>query len=400
MTVMENPFFASEEERQRCHPIVAEQLFWNHAAVTPLPECAVSAIARYARQCATRQQEFGEVEREIHDTRTVCAEIIGATAEEVALLGPTSLGISLIANGIPWAPGDEVLCYQGDYPANVYPWLSLRRRGVNIRYLKPKAPGAITPELVAEALRPETRLVALASAHFLTGYRIDVDAIGRLLRERDILFSVDAIQTLGAFPFSCEYVDFLSADAHKWLLGPLAIGMVFVARRHFERVRPTLLGAWNVRSPRFAAQETIEFPDHARRYEPGVLNFLGMHGMRAAIRDLQQRGIDAIARYLINLKAYVVAAFEAEGFILHGERPDSPAAHSTSTFRHPTANLKHLVASLEQREMIVSLRHDREGNEYIRLSPHFYNTPEELDRLIVTIRELLPSGSSRGCRTQ
>ena len=187
--------------------------------------------------------------RDIRRARQLCAEFIGAAAEEIALLGPTSLGLSLFANGIPWEAGDEVLCYAGDYPANVYPWLDLRRRGVIVRYLEPERPGEITPELVAAALTPRTRLVALASCHFFTGYRIDVDAIGRLLHERGVLFSVDAIQTLGAFPMNVEHVDFLSADAHKWMLGPLAIGIVYVKKRHFELLRPTLLGAWNVVSP-------------------------------------------------------------------------------------------------------------------------------------------------------
>src|SRR6185295_1862351 len=134
---------------------------------------------------------FGDVLRDVKQARRVCADFIGAGADEVALLGPTSLGLSLFANGIPWREGDEVLCYHGDYPANVYPWIELRRRGVIVRYLEPAQPGEITPELVAAAITPRTRLVALASAHFITGYRIDVEAIGKVLHELGILFSLD-----------------------------------------------------------------------------------------------------------------------------------------------------------------------------------------------------------------
>src|SRR5207237_5945897 len=152
--------------------------------------------------------------------------------------------------------------------------------------LQPERPGEITPELVAASLTSRTKLVALASCHFFSGYRIDVDAIGRLLRERGVLFSLDAIQTLGAAPLSVEHVDFLSADAHKWMLGPLCIGIVYVKKEHFELLRPTLLGAWNVRSPNFITQNEIEFPNTARRYEPGVLNVAGIYGMNAAMEML------------------------------------------------------------------------------------------------------------------
>ena len=145
--------------------------------------------------------------------------MIGADKSEIALLGPTSLGLSLFANGITWREGDEVVCYQDDYPANVYPWMALASQGVKVRQVRPEKPGRITPEVVERELSSRTRLVALASCHYLSGWRIDVDAIGALLHERGVLFSVDAIQTLGAFPFSARFVDFLSADAHKWMLG-------------------------------------------------------------------------------------------------------------------------------------------------------------------------------------
>src|SRR5215207_7891283 len=239
-------FFPDETERQRLFPVTARKTFLAHAAVTALPAAVADAMCGHVRAASGQPQEFDAVLRDIKDTRRLCAQFIQAKPEEIALLGPTSLGLSLFANGLRWAAGDEVVCYADDYPANVYPWIELRRRGVVVRFLEPEQPGEITPELVRSSLTEKTRLVALATAHFFSGYRIDVDAIGRLLRERGVLFSLDAIQTLGAFPLSVEHVDFLSADAHKWMLGPVAAGIVYVKEEHFERCRPTLLGAWNV----------------------------------------------------------------------------------------------------------------------------------------------------------
>ena len=192
--------YPDEAQRRALFPICREKIHLAHAGVCALPAAVADAVCDYTRLCAENPQEFGDVLRDVKIARRVCADFIGADPDEIALLGPTSLGLSLFANGIPWRAGDEVLCYHGDYPANVYPWMELRRRGVTVRYLEPTQPGEITPELIAAALTPRTRLVALASCHFLSGYRIEIDVIGQLLHARGILFSLDAIQTLGAFP--------------------------------------------------------------------------------------------------------------------------------------------------------------------------------------------------------
>ncbi len=381
-------FYPEEADRRREFPVCAKKIFLAHAGVTALPRVVADAVCMHTRRSAEMPQEFAEVLRDVKETRRVCAEFIGGDAQEVALLGPTSLGLSLFANGLPWQEGDEVLCYRDDYPANVYPWLELRRRGVQVRYLEPERPGEITPELVESALGPRTRLVALASAHFFTGYRIDVDRIGRMLGDRGVLFSLDAIQTLGAFPLSVAHVDFLSADAHKWMLGPLAIGIVYVKKRHFERLRPTLLGAWNVQSPRFLAQDEVEFVPGAQRYEPGVLNIAGVYGMRAGLELIAGWGIERVAERILELKGFLVPRLEGLGFEVLGPRNGS-AASGTTTFWHPRVGAERVYGELEAGGVVGSLRHDRQGRGYVRLSPHFYNTEEELERVLELLRGAL-----------
>ncbi|EDY19779.1 aminotransferase class V [Chthoniobacter flavus Ellin428] len=384
--------FPDEAQRRALFPVSRDQIFLAHAGVTALPQFVADAACDYTQQSARNPQEFGDVLRAVKETRQVCAQLIGAQADEIALLGPTSLGLSLFANGLDWQPGDEVLCYHGDYPANVYPWIDLRRRGVTVRYLEPQGPGEITPELVAAALTPKTRLVALASAHFFTGYRIDLEAIGSLLHDRGILFSVDAIQTLGAFSLDVEkaHIDFLSADAHKWMLGPLAIGIVYVRKSNFEKLRPTLLGAWNVVSPQFNALDEIRFVPSAQRYEPGVLNIAGILGMRSALEFLQKLGIGAISTRLLELKAHLVPKLEEMGFQILGPGISSPAASSITTFRHRHAGSAKLFAALENAKIIASLRYDRENRDYLRFSPHCYNTEAELDATLEVLRVAIP----------
>lgn len=380
--------WADETKRRHEFPVVQNQIFLAHAGVTALPRTVAQAMADYAWESSRQMQEFSEALRLMARTREVGARMVEGEADEVALLGPTSLGLSLFARGLTWSPGDEILCYQEDYPANVYPWLDLERQGVNLRYLQPETSGAITPDLVAESMTPRTKLVALASCHFLTGYRIDIDAIGQVIHERGALFSLDAIQTVGAFRTPVAHVDFLSADAHKWMLGPMAIGIVYVKKMHFQRLHPILLGAANVRSPNFVAQKSIQLPDKAARYEPGVLNMSGVVGMKAALDLLESVGIEQVSERLMSLKQHLVQGLKKRGFAIHGP-VDGAHASSITTCSHPDHPLPPFAKALEAAGIIASLRHDRENRPFLRFSPHFYNTIEELDRVLEVLDQVV-----------
>jgi cysteine desulfurase/selenocysteine lyase len=378
-------FFASvltdESFRANCFPIVRNKIFIAHAAVSVLPQAVAEAISSYVHKSAEEFPDFTEMLSIIRETRESAARLLHASPEEIALLGPTSLGLSLFANGIPWQAGDEVVCYLDDYPANVYPWLNLRQRGVTVRYLEPPDLGEITVDVVERALTNKTRLVALASCNFVSGYRIDHSAIGAMLHARGILFSVDAIQTLGAFPTTVEHIDFLSADSHKWLLGPLASGAVYVKKEHFELCRPTLLGSWNVRAPGFVAQDQIEFLDTAQRYEPGAMNLPGIVGMKAAVDLLLQAGIDRIADRILSLRDRLIQGLEPAGYRLLG-KPERATGSGIVTFSHPARDLTEVFQRMTQERIFCSQRQDRQGNQYLRFSPHFYNSEAEIDRVL------------------
>ena len=378
--------FADESTRRQEFPVVENGIFLAHAGVTILPRRAADAISRHAEASCRQHQEFGGVLRDVAKTREACARMIGAKWEEIALLGPTSLGLSLFANGLDWQPGDELVYYGDDYPSNVYPWTALTSRGVVLRKLRPLQPGAITPELVESALSPRTRLVALASCHFLSGCRIDVDAIGCMLRARGVLFSLDAIQTVGAAPLNVENVDFLSADAHKWMLGPLAIGIVYVARRNFEICRPTLLGAWNVKSPDFIAQDAIVFEETARRYEPGVLNIAGMYGMKASLEMLLEFGLDRVEKAILDNRDFLEALMLEQGFEFLSPLAGDPMRSGILTAKHPQRDSALIFSKLEEAGITASIRSTRNGDKWIRFSPHFYNTREEMDRVAAVLR--------------
>jgi len=382
---------ASEEERLRAFPVAGKRIFLAHAGVTSLPACAAGAMTAYINESSGDQQEFGGVLKEITSTRRDAAALLGADPDEIALLGPTSLGLSLFANGIDWKAGDEVVIYGEDYPANVYPWLNLQRHGIIIKYLRTESLGRITTECVEEALTPATRLVALASCHFQTGWRIDIPAIGSLLRKRGILFSLDAIQTLGAFPTPASEVDFLSADAHKWLLGPLAAGIVYVARERFETCRPTLLGSWNVKSPDFQAQQVIEFEEGGRRYEPGVLNVAGIYGMRASINLIRGQGLDSVSSLILERRDQLERGLAGLGFEFLSPTADEPLRSGILAARHPSKDPADLFSAMEKAHISASCRKTREYGTWLRFSPHFYNTTAEIDRVLDVLSDAINS---------
>ena len=223
--------------RQRLFPVTSQRIFLAHAGVAPVPGPTVQVLKEEAERAGVAQ-ESPHFMAEIDGIRRVGARLINAASEEVALLGPTSLGLNLVANGLTWNEGDEVVFYPDDYPANVYPWQSLASHGVRTVPLQPERLGEITPDLVLKALTPRTKLVALASCHFLSGYRLDYETIGEELSRRGVLFCLDAIQSLGATTIDVRHVDFLAADSHKWMLGPLGAGIFYVKKKHFTTLRP------------------------------------------------------------------------------------------------------------------------------------------------------------------
>jgi selenocysteine lyase/cysteine desulfurase len=380
MTVSE--ILANEELRRHEFPVAREHIFLAHAGVCPIPRRVAESIRSYAELSTRGDQETLVPAFEMHQTRELAARLLHAQADEVAFVGPTSLALSLIAAGLPLTRRDNIVIYFDDYPSNVYPWMALADKGVQVRLVQTRELGRIRPVDVFSQVDEQTRLVALASCHFATGYRIDLNAVGKELHQRGILFCVDAIQTLGAFPTTVEEIDFLAADAHKWLLGPCAAGLLYVRKSLQSRLRPPIYGWNNVRCPDFIAQEEMVFWHGARRYEAGSANLLGLVGLRAALELIQEVGVSQIAQELLRKHAWLVPALQAKGYtVLQANAPPENASGIITLHRADT-DIAALHQRLTEANIITSLRADRSGRKLLRLSPHFYNTDEELHRLL------------------
>jgi selenocysteine lyase/cysteine desulfurase len=249
---------------------------------------------------------------------------------------------------------------------------------VEVRFLNVRELGKVRAVDVQGQVDEQTRLVSLAGAHYLAGWRINVDAIGKFLRSRRILFCLDAIQTLGAFPLSVEHVDFLAADAHKWMLGPCAAGVLYVRREVQARLKPIVHGWHNLDCPDFLTQEDLKFKPDARKYEVGSHNLVGLAGFQAALGLLEEVGIRNIGAELTRKRAWVAADLLARGFTVLQPDPPPENVGGVLSFFRPDMESAELIRRLEAARVTATIRKLPDGQSAVRFSPHFYNTDEEL----------------------
>lgn len=371
---------ADEELRQREFPICARKVYCAHAADSPLPRRVAEGMRESIDRASVDSRNYDDELERIEETRTLVARLLGCDRDEIAFTGPTASGLNTVANGLDWKPGDEVVCYLDDYPANVYPWLALERHGVKPVLLETDRIGEITPEVVERALTKRTKLVAVASANYCSGYRVDLEAIGALCGERGVLFSVDAIQTMGVFPVPLGNVDFCSAGAQKWMLGPSGAGILFVKKSRHDLLRPMTIGGWNVVSPNFLSQREVKFETGGRKFEPGAYTHTVLAGLKAAVELLLEAGPNEVTQRISALSQALRDRIGPAGFEFLSPMEERNRC-GILTFRHRQVPSGELWDSLTRSDVVVSLRHDRANRSWLRVSPHFYNIDSEMQRM-------------------
>lgn len=366
-------------------PVADRVVFLNHAGVAPTSTRVVKAVHEFMDSLAHLGRPSLDAWEDLaRDCRVRFARLVGAEPEEIAFVRNTSHGLSLLASGLNWRPGDRVaVAAPLEYPSNVYPWMDLARRGIVALDAVEADEGAVTVEAAARALRPDTRVLATSSAQYATGAVADLDGLGALCREQGVLLCVDGIQTVGVLPTDVKKsgVHFLSADSHKWMLGMMGIGAVFVDRSLVEHVHPPLLG-WRSTTEAFDFDRVhFELQDTAGRYEEGSLSYPLIAGFSAALALLEEAGVEAIAAHATELTDHLARRLEALGCTT-GPAPEH--RRHILVFRHPGAEPERLLEGLADRGVIASLR--RGG---VRLSPHLYNTHAEMEQVGRAVQEVL-----------
>jgi selenocysteine lyase/cysteine desulfurase len=361
-------------EYRREFPVTDKLIYLNHAAVAPLSRPASDAMKWLAEDCwKYGSYHYDQWLATYEGVRGAAARMVNGAPEEIALVKNTSEGIAVVALGIDWKPGDTIVAFTEEFPSNQYPWRKLESRGVKIRWMSVADPLEKIDEAVQGA-----RLLAVSFVQFLTGYRSDLAALGEICRRRAAIFFVDAIQGLGVFPLDVQAmkIDALAADGHKWLCGPEGCGVLYISRDLQQRVEPVEFGWMNVSTAGDYGSREMTLRNDAARYECGTLNTIGSYGLRAAIEMLLEAGVDRIGRAVQSLGDRIDARVREKGYEVACARTPSTGAGIVS-FRKAGVDPNALVAKLKDRGICAA---SRAG--WVRMAPHFYITPEEIDRAV------------------
>jgi selenocysteine lyase/cysteine desulfurase len=366
-------------------PVLREWDFYNHAGASPLPRVVAEALRKYVSDTESAAYLKDRRYSELGQIRAAAAGMIGAHADEIALVKNTAEGISIAAHAIDWKAGDRIITAAGEYPANVYPWMEMARAHGAELVMVPQitdAEGRRSVPLqgiLEEASHPRARVVTLSHVEFGTGQRIDLRAIGEFCRSSGLTFVVDAIQSLGALPVDVESmrIDYLASGGQKWMLGPEGAAIFYCRRELIERTRPLIVGAVSVVNFMNFSEYDYTLHSTAARFESGTYNMGGFFGLWEAMKLLSSLGADAIAARIEAVTSRLIAGVAARGYQVASPREQEQWSGIVS-FASPVHDHAAIARTLREKEKIEIVV--REGR--LRASPHFYNTEEQIDRLI------------------
>ncbi|MGI8738809.1 MAG: aminotransferase class V-fold PLP-dependent enzyme [Gammaproteobacteria bacterium] len=368
-------------------PLAEDIVHLNHAGVGPWPRRTIDAIARFAdenmRLGSRHYLRWLEVEREL---REILRWLINApSADEIALLKNTSEALSMVAYGIDWRSGDNVVASRQEFPSNRIVWESLEPHfGVEVR-LADLDQGVTPEDALLAHVDKHTRLLAVSSVQYASGLRMDLDRLGEACRARNVLFCVDAIQTLGALPFDVQTcgADFVMADGHKWMLAPEGVALFYCKPECREQLRLSQFGWHMVEDHNDYDRMDWQPAASARRFEAGSANNMGIHALHASLSLLREEGLSSIHEIISRNTLYLYDSLQDAGFEVITPRASERRA-GIITFRHPHKDNRAIYEYLQSAGILCARR---AGG--IRFSPHFYTPPEFLDRALNTLRQVV-----------
>lgn len=361
-------------------PVTERWAYFDHAAVAPIPgptrDAMIDWAETIAREGSTPYPQWIEMTDRL---RLDAARLVGADRDEIALVTNTTAGINIVAEGFPWQPGDNVVTRSDEFPSNLYPWMQQADRGVEVRRLPVPPSGRIEIDQILDACDDRTRIVTVSWVAYSNGWRHDLDRLVEAVHERGILLFIDAIQGLGVFPLDVRKtpIDFLSADGHKWLLGPEGAGIFYIRKELIDRLRATSVG-WHsvVDALKFHEIDLTLTPD-ASRFEGGTQNTVGQIGLGVSLHMLMEVGAEKCARRLIELTDIACERLAGCGAEILSDRSDEKHKSGIVTFTLPGRDPVEIRHQCFEQGVLISCRAGR-----LRISPHIYNNEEDIDRLV------------------
>lgn len=359
-----------------------EIIYFNHASTAPVSVAVKDRLTELLiEKSESKIDDYQSFLRVYEETKNLLGQLINASPERIAFVDNTSNGLNILATGIQWKSGNRILLNDAEFPANVYPFLNLQRFGVKVDFVKSKN-GVVSAEEIISNIKPETKLISVSFVQFLSGYRIDLELLGKFCRENGIILCVDGIQGIGAVDFDVIKlnVDFLSCGTQKWLFGAQGLGFIYLTEELQKQIKPAYLGWLSVENAWDLLNYKMDLKSSANVFQGGTLNTFGIYAFNTSLKLLNEFGFHNIERRIISNTLYLRDKLNGIGIstILDGFEQNFLAG--IISFR--ADDTESLFRFLDDKKIVCSLR---EG--YIRLSPHFYNTFDDIDKVISAIYE-------------
>jgi selenocysteine lyase/cysteine desulfurase len=366
-------------EARALFPITSGHIHMNHAGVSPMSTRVRAAVQEATRLLSEESAFFERYQQIVDEVRSSLATLVNVSPDQVSITRGTSHGISLLARGLDWKEGDNIVGARLEYPANLFAWMALREQGVALRLVEPDE-GRVTPEAVLSLVDGRTRVVALSFVEFWNGYRVDIAEIGAECRKRGVILAVDGIQGLGLLPFDLEAMnaDFVAAGAGKWLMGVPGTGFTAWRPELLDRIDPIIVGTGSMEERMAYFEPKFGYAKTARKFEESALSLLDVAAFGAAVSLLLEVGIDVIEERVLGLVDRLAEGLVERGYQIIEPWPrERSEASGIISFKSPTVTEAELLADLAAAGVIC-----RTHRDFVRLSPHFYNTEEEVDRVL------------------
>lgn len=371
------------EARSLFPHLKTDQIYFNHAAIGPWSTLALNRINEYAAQRSGEKIEnYPYFLKWNQSAKEKLGKLIGAQTDRIAWIDNVSNALNILANGLEWKPGDRIILNDIEFPSNVYPFMNLRKHGVEIDFVKSRN-GIVDVEDIEKLITPKTKLVSISLVQFLSGYRADIDAIGELCKKNGIIFCVDAIQATGVVQIDVQKskVDFLCGGSQKWLMSSQGLSYLFITEELQKRVEQKFVGwtsvkdAWNLLSYDLTPKETAD------RYQNGTMNALGVAIFDAVLDIFIKFGMQNVERRILDNTNYFVEKLEQIGIDPILKNVGEKNRAGIVTFKHEKAKM--IFDELEKKRVYAAVR---EG--MVRFSPHFYNTFSEIDFVLEILNEV------------
>ena len=359
-------------------------IYLNHAATGPLSVRVLDVMEEFLYEKSRGKiDNYPSFVKVTGETKEMLAYSLNCSSERIAFADNTSNGLNLLAQGLNWKKGDEIILNDIEFPANIYPFLNLKKKGVRITFIN-SHDGIVSAEDIIENFTAKTRLVSVSMVQFLSGYHIDLEKLGSACKSNNIILCVDAIQGLGALRLDVEKcnVDFISCGTQKWMLGLQGLSFIYVSESLQQQLEPVYVGWLGVNDGWNLLDYNLSLKDSAERFQPGSLNVAGIYTLNASLKLFQEFGWKETEQHVLSNSSYLISELKKIGINPFLSEIDEKYLSGIVSFKHPEAYSILEILSDKKVEIAV-----REG--IVRISPHFYNNYDDLDRLIQGIKILI-----------